>query len=259
MDIKQYIESGALELYVLGQLSESEAREVEKVATANPKVAAEITRIENVMERLAQSLSVPVDNQVLDRTLEQIRRQHTSSAGKTNTSANGLTWIAWTIALLALATAGWLWTVKSSTAAELAEVRQQYDTLKTDCATLSAEREANAAILATLTRPETKYIILGGTDNAPDSRAVVFYNTDVKQAYFSASYLPTPPAGKQYQLWGIDGEGPKSLGVLDLDLANGALLNLDYLPGVAAFAITLEELGGKEGPDLDALQVMGKV
>ena len=53
----------------------------------------------------------------------------------------------------------------------------------------------------------------------------MFYNQETEQIYFRAS--PTcllPPNGKQYQLWGINEDGPQSLGVLALDLEQDTVL-----------------------------------
>lgn len=259
MDIKQYIESGILELYVLGRLSGREAGEVEEYADEHPEVREEITHIEKVLEQLAVTMAVPVEARVLQKALQQIRSEQQAPATVPTEGARSLAWVAWALALLALAAAAWFWSVSNGSQSELQEVRQELETLRADCATISSERENTQSILAGLTLPDTRSIVLNGTENAPDKRAVVFYNTATEATYFSPSNLPAPPAGKQYQLWGIDGDGPKSLGVLDLDLDDGAILNLDYLPGVAAFAITLEDLGGKDAPDLSQLQVIGEV
>jgi hypothetical protein len=52
-EVKAYIESGILELYVLGQLSAIENKEVEEMAYKYPEVKAEILTIELAMENYA--------------------------------------------------------------------------------------------------------------------------------------------------------------------------------------------------------------
>ena len=52
-EVRAYIESGILELYVLGQLSATECDEVEAMAAKHPEVKAEITAIELAMEAYA--------------------------------------------------------------------------------------------------------------------------------------------------------------------------------------------------------------
>lgn len=259
MDITQYIESGVLELYVLGRLSAREAQEVVANAAQYPEIAAEIGRIETVLEDLAFRMAEDVSPEVLERTMREIRNQSTGGSTNVPPATGSPGWLPWLLTLAALVMAGAFWIADRNTNTQLADTQLELAELQEKCNTAEAQSEATNDILAALTRPATRNITLEGTDNAPDKRAVVFYNTEDEAAYFSASNLPAPPAGKQYQLWGIDGDGPKSLGVLDLDLETGAILDLDYLPGVAVFAITLEDLGGQDAPDLEQLQVLGEV
>lgn len=54
MDIKKYIESGILELYVLGLASEQESREVEMLAKEHQVVRDEISELNEAIEELAK-------------------------------------------------------------------------------------------------------------------------------------------------------------------------------------------------------------
>ncbi|GAB2809343.1 cupin domain-containing protein [Ferruginibacter profundus] len=47
--IKEFIESGVLELYVLGNASTAEAKEIERMAVMHPEIAAEIESIEKAL------------------------------------------------------------------------------------------------------------------------------------------------------------------------------------------------------------------
>jgi mannose-6-phosphate isomerase-like protein (cupin superfamily) len=51
MDIKKFIASGILEMYVLGQATELECAEVEKVVGQHPEIKAELTAIEIALEQ----------------------------------------------------------------------------------------------------------------------------------------------------------------------------------------------------------------
>lgn len=262
MDIKQYIESGVLELYVLGHLSQQDTLEVEKNAAEHTEIAAEIDRIEVSLEELAFATASEVNPKVLDRTLEQLRagrRPRAGNAGAPPAAGGAARYLPWVLAALALALAAWLWVGKNSTEEKLNNTEQELEQLRSDCRSITTERDDSQNILASLSSPDNQSIVLNGTDNAPDKRAVVFYNPTEEEAFFTASNLPAPPSGKQYQLWAIDADGPKSLGVLDLDLDGSAILPVDFIPAAAAFAITLEDLGGKPQPDLTQLQVIGEV
>lgn len=56
--ISDYIESGTLELYVMGMLSVEESVEVEKMMAMHPEVKAEVNAIELSLEKYAQANAV---------------------------------------------------------------------------------------------------------------------------------------------------------------------------------------------------------
>jgi len=57
--LREYIESGILELYVLGNVSQEEAKKVELLATEHEKIKNEINLISQTLEQLAMSQAVP--------------------------------------------------------------------------------------------------------------------------------------------------------------------------------------------------------
>ena len=264
MDIKKYLASGVLELYVLDRLSDSDRLEVELNAAKFPQIAEELSKIELALEALALELAPDVNPDILEKTLKNIRAKGpdsaTSSPAPPAAGSTGLSsFLPWLVAIGALLTSASLLFTTQNTNEELALLEEQYATLQQECDDAATERTQTTNILAALSDPGTQNILLNGTDNAPEKQAVIFYNSTKEQTLFTASNLPTPPTGKQYQLWAIDASGPKSLGVLDLDLDGSAVLPVDFFPDVAAFAITLEDLGGKPEPDLSQLQVIGEV
>ncbi len=276
MDLSAYINSGVLELYVLDRLSPDERREVERYADQYPEVKEEITEIEVALERFAllngaQALPSPtVLEQVLPKVRSQIPpapaatpRQATPSrpaiTPASATSPAALTWILAAALLIALGGLVYFYLQANHRGESINELEQRFSTLEQECEQERASTVNDQQQLAVLTDIDTRNVILTGSENAPDSRAVVFYNPTSGEALFSAANLPAPPAGKQYQLWAIDAQGPQDLGVLSATLSNDQLLAVRYLPDVAAFAVTLEDEGGKPSPDLSQLQVIGEV
>jgi anti-sigma-K factor RskA len=268
LDIKQYIASGILELYVLERLEPAQMREVEANALQHPEIRAEIDQIEQTLEAFAIAAAPDVSPDMLDRLLEETEgtRAPASPPEKTAeapaappaTSAS-FSWIPWLLAAAALAGLLYAYTQLGDRTEELQDLQGQLDILQKDCDESQEILRITQQRLNELTNPATKGIILAGTDNAPDKQAIVFYNPATNKTLFKAVNLPPPPTGKQYQLWAIDADGPKDLGVLALDLNGDVILEVNHLPAVAAFAITLEEEGGKPAPDLSTLQVYGAV
>ena len=71
MDIQEYISSGVLEAYVLGDLSEQEVNEVERMAKQHPEIKDEIETIEEFLSDIAQKTAIQppegLKEQILDR------------------------------------------------------------------------------------------------------------------------------------------------------------------------------------------------
>ncbi|WP_020567884.1 anti-sigma factor [Neolewinella persica] len=266
MDIKQYITSGILELYVLERLEPAEMREVEANALQHPEIRSEIDQIEQVLEAFAIAAAPEVSPEILDRLLKEAKGKKAPASTPERTAdvptpatSSSFAWIPWLLAIAALAALLYAYTQLGNRTEELQDVQGRLEILQKDCDENQEVIRAAQQRLNEVTNPATQGIILAGTDNAPDKQAIVFYNQATNKTLFKAVNLPPPPAGKQYQLWAIDADGPKDLGVLALDLEGNVVLEVNYLPAVAAFAITLEDEGGKPAPDLSTLQVYGDV
>ncbi|MFD0752069.1 hypothetical protein ACFQZS_18080 [Mucilaginibacter calamicampi] len=67
MHIKEYIESGALEAFVLGVASEAEERELMQLKRQYPEVDKNLAELEADMERIAQYMAVPPPPDMFER------------------------------------------------------------------------------------------------------------------------------------------------------------------------------------------------
>ena len=68
-DLKAYIETGILELYVLGDVTPDEKRQVEEMASKHPEVKAELGAIELSMELYAKENAVEPSENLRGRIL----------------------------------------------------------------------------------------------------------------------------------------------------------------------------------------------
>jgi hypothetical protein len=71
-DVKAYIESGILELYVLGDISAEERLQVEDMAAKYPAVKAEIAEIEKSMQLYAEANAVEPSEHLRNRVLSSL-------------------------------------------------------------------------------------------------------------------------------------------------------------------------------------------
>jgi anti-sigma-K factor RskA len=126
--------------------------------------------------------------------------------------------------------------------------------MRSDLERLQAENQALARVMDVVQSDRLRLIALGGTEHAPQSSGRVLWSPDAKKAVLYASGLPRPPAGRDYQLWVIEGQTPRSEGVFPVDAQGRATHVLPEVPapgGVGAFAVTLEPAGGVPQPTGD--------
>ena len=133
--------------------------------------------------------------------------------------------------------------------------------MRSDLERLQAENQALARVMDVVQSDRLRLVALGGTESAPGSQGRVLWSPDSRKAVFYASGLARPPAGKDYQLWVIEGQTPRSEGVFPVDAQGRAVHVLPEVPvpgGVGAFAVTLEPAGGVPQPT-GAMVLLGAV
>jgi hypothetical protein len=72
VEIKEYIESGVLEAFVIGSASEQEAQEVLRYKEQYPEIQSALNQIEVDMERVAQYMAVPPPPKIWAKIEERI-------------------------------------------------------------------------------------------------------------------------------------------------------------------------------------------
>jgi len=254
LEIKDYISSGVLELYVLGKLDAQENAAVELMASQHPEVRAELDAIELALEVYAQGHGqTPPPG-----TLGEIFRRANIQAPAPQASFSFLTAALALATIIGIIVAIWAYNNKGRAEAQVADVQQQLNVKTVDCDAIARENTANRAELEFLKDVGTKPIIMRGTpDKDPAAIASVYVNPQQNKAYLNIVSLPPAPPGKQYQLWAIVGtNAPTDMGVFDLPPTPGQLKEIAYradFAGAVTFAVTLEDAGGKPSPDLTQL------
>ncbi|MCZ4225487.1 anti-sigma factor [Pedobacter rhodius] len=283
-NLKAYIESGVLELYVLGDLSPEEALHVEEMAAQYPEVVAEIAAIEQAMEQYAMQNAVEPSADVETRLFEKlgIRDEYEietvsmppvyteepkivrldGSDGKVRTLRYALVAC---VALLILSTAALFITYN-----KLNDAHDQIASLNLDkqkfagvVRQLEFDNKGLDNMVAMNDSKEWATIRMAGQAFSPKSKMNVYWNKKDKTVLINyvAMNLPKTDAEHEYQLWALVNGKPVSLGVFGkLDsTSNEALQKMQTIQEAQAFAVTLEPMGGSVNPTMEKLTVMGGV
>lgn len=265
MDVEAYIESGILELYVAGALSEKENQEVYALMQQHPEILQEVLEIENAIITLTASTSRE-KNKALFGTISSILGFGGSADEKTvpvrQLRYNWITYTGWAAAVIL--GVGLFWTVNQNKqlqsdiqTADLEKsfLEYQIEVAKNDL------NEANT-LISVLRDDNIAEIPLAGQANFENTYAKVYWDQDNQKIYLDAAGLPEPPDGKVYQVWSLtlNPLTPVSLGTLDTFITDdNKIFEIENLNQSEAFGITLEPAGGSPSPTMEQLYTLGVV
>ncbi|MEJ8802116.1 anti-sigma factor [Pontibacter sp. H249] len=276
MHNEDYITSGILELYAAGGLTQAEQEEVERLAATNPEIRealdeacaaiaayAELYAVnpkprvkESIMQRIqhpTQDTNTILTNKASETTSLYLEAQKASSSYKWLLAASVV------LFLITGALSMHFYSKWQNAEDRLAEVtiREQLLAQNSKNASLRLQRQGEA--LSILRDPEFKPVRLQGVDKHPEAEITVYWSPERQQVYVDEVSLPTPPSGKQYQLWALLDGKPIDAGLIEIAPEEAGLQQMKNIRAAQAFAVTLEPAGGSKEPTLDQLMVMGQI
>jgi len=270
-EVKAYIESGILELYVLGDVTAQERAEVEAMALKHPAIKAELDEIEKSLELYAAANAVePAENQrdrILNSLLTNLSDDRTFPSRATKAEHNVVPFerpkqtnfykyaFAACLALLIvsiIALVNVYSNLKQSNT-ELAVLQSQNQHFSNRVNVMDHE-------LSVFRDPSFKLLKLNGMGKTPSAALTVAWSPSKKKVMIDMANVNMPVNDKdhQYQLWALVGKTPVSLGVFDADTTSKDMKEMKGIASADAFAVTLEKRGGSPTPTMDQMVVIGK-
>ena len=273
MDIKSYISSGKLELFLLGELTEREREEVLSLAKTHPEIQRELDELEETMFSFDNMTGVSPSKEVKDKIFSTLENDFilkeapkpTAAPADTKVVPIGSPWkpfaIAASIAAIVASGAAFYYADKyqerndqftallqdqSVMADNLNQVKQDFE---------EADSRLDKFVAGDFKRIEMKG---EGFDMQKDARVDVLWDQNAQEVFIAVNTLNDLSDDQDYQLWAIGEDGPVGIGLVN----SGEKLTLQQMEAVAqagAFAITIEPKGGSKSPTLEKLVVLGEV
>lgn len=276
MDIQKYIESGKLELFLLGELTEREREEVMAMAQAYPEIQAELDALEEGMFAFDTLTGKEPSSQVKDKlfaALQEDFQEETPASiaseetepGKEAKVVKVSTWRPFAIAASLVA-------ILASSAAiyyaqKFYETDEKFTALVLDQQVM-ADNLNKANLEFEVTESRLDRIVAGdflrvemkgeALPMQKDAKVDVFWDKNAQEVFVAVNNLNSLSDEFDYQLWAIGEDGPIGIGLVN----PGEKFTLQQMNAVAAagaFAITIEPKGGSESPTLEKLVVLGEV
>ena len=295
--IQEYIESGILEQYVLGELSAAEQAAVEARAARDPAVQAELLEVQEALGFYAEAHAVVVPAGVRERVLGNVMARIGAPANDLRTQVDALAAaqrpvvppvapVAGEAVVRSMSSApvaapagrsNWAMAASVALLLSLAANALLFNSWKEASADLVAVQNERARYAATSTvaerqlgdlrqenlvlrSDEFRTVALAGTKTAPTARAKVLFNPRTHKVYIDVKSLPALAAGQQYQLWALDKGKPVDAGVLTAATATGeGIQHMKDVASAQTFAMTVEPAGGSINPTLSTMTVVGNI
>ena len=271
-DIKAYMESGILELYILGDVTPEEKLQVEAMAAKHPAIKAELDEIERSMEAYARENPIEPADDLRERILSSLvtnfaddrafNKEPEETGAKVVTMVQPKTYkfykyaFAACLALLLVSIAALI-----STYSKLQDSNVQIASLRSSNDKFAKTASFYHGEFDVVTDASFKFLKLQGTKKSPESQITVAWSPVRKKVWIDLRSLKVPANDDthQYQLWALIGNKPVSLGVFDKSTADTAAMKEMQSTALAdAFAVTLEPRGGSVSPTMDQMVVLGK-
>lgn len=264
MNLKEYINSGIVESYVLGLATEAERIEFEQLCATHPELVEARESFEDLLQEQLMADAVAPPLSVKQKILATINPSEPEVAPKRieHYETPVRSFSAWKLMaaaslLLLIATGYWAFTTSAKNKELLARQQQ----LESELEQSSRQLQSLQSDAAKLYDPGMKMVALKGTDVAPQAFTTVYWDTTGtnKDVYLMINNLPQPANDKQYQLWALLDGKPIDLGVFDYDVRQKRLLvKMQNVQNAQAFAITLEKKGGNAVPE-GSVYVVGEL
>ena len=263
MDIKDYIESGILELYVYGSLSKRENEEVARMIRRYPEIQEEVEKIEAALLNLSAA-AAPHNPQFL---INSLRSRISAKAGKTKTPATGRktnfpAYFGWAASIFLLIGLFLMFNKNRELRQSLQALQAKQALIESQIVETRGEKEKAQELLEVLRNRNVIKVPLGGQDIAPDAYASAWWDRTNNITYIDAKNLPEPPRGMVYQVWSLKLQPltPTSIGLLEgFEEDENKIFVLENPNNSEGFGITLEPEGGSETPTMERLYTLGTV
>lgn len=278
IELKNWIESGILERYVLGQTNEIETAEVEKYKSLFPEVVSELAQIEANIELLAfenavtpksnskklifQSLNLDIQQpqKVVEVEKAEIEvKQETPVIALSPSQSNVQRWLV-AASLLALVSIGlnlFFFSRINQLNQAVAELQLEEQVQQAKYASLKLQTDSISQQNQWLALLEVKKVTLNPLSDKVNKPIQVFFNQTDGKVMLNAGGIKPIPQTNQYQLWALAGGNPISLGMFSGD--EKEMQWLQAVENAEAFAVTIEPYGGSPTPTMENLVLMGKV
>lgn len=247
-------------------LGGSDTRTEQEHPEKNPQINKHIPDAQNVLELLASANAVNPHPELRQKILQKIMGGQNSFSRIVQLQSKVKTYQRYSIAasvMFAITTSATMYykNLHDNSNAALHIVKEELERSKELHYVLATKADVLDQRVHLLTNPDIVEISMKSLKkelSQPVLRTSVYWDTKENTVFLEVQSLPENNDSTDYQLWAITDGKPKDLGVIHFKNIP-SIFKMKNTDSADAFAITLEEKGGKPSPTLENLTVLGKV
>lgn len=266
MDTQEYINSGILELYVAGALSEKENLEVYNMMLKHPEVLQEVLNIESAIVKLTAQASPGNSQFIFNSIKEALGFSNGSNDTKVVTmdtkKSKWFTYSGWAASIVLAGGLLWMVNQNQTLNSQIKTVQTDKEFLEIQIENINSDLADTKQILNVFRDKNIITVPLAGQAVYPEGYAKVYWDKTDNTVFLDLQGLPEPPEGKVYQIWSLtlNPLTPTSLGTIDdFKTDNNKIFRLENANESQAFGITLEPAGGSASPTMEQLYTLGVI
>lgn len=254
MNIKEYISSGIIELYVLGICSPEEEKEFESLRLQYPELDAAVQEYEIQLETEMQQQATLPSAEIDEKILKKFDSLNTPVVALPVNKENKRSVSWWKMAaaasiLLLITSAVFNYLLYNKTKKQELALQSKGDNKPT----------LPAGDYEILKDPTITPVAMYGVGYHAICRCTMFWDKKTGKIYVMIHHLPKSSESKDYQLWANVNGTQVSVGIVK-DEIRGRFIEMQNVPaGATAFTVTLEKAGGSTTPDMDEAYLAGRI
>lgn len=257
MSSKEYIESGAVELFVVGKLDAQEMQDISASILEFPELKEEVIRIEKKLISLSELVAPYLPEHIHTNLSQKLTPAPLPSK---IIQSKRFSIIAWAAIFVLASLLTWSIQENQQINIEIAKTMEKIDSTKLENNQVLEQLAEKSELLQQLRNPDLIIENLGGQGEFAESFAKVYWNKEDQKVFIDAMGLPEPPTDQEYQVWSLtlNPLSPTSIGLLsDFSENDEKIFSLANQNESQAFGITLEPKGGSVTPTMEKLYVLG--
>lgn len=257
MDINAIRTSGILELYALGLLDDKEVGQVSEYLIQFPELQVDLFDIQKALQSYAQTYGIKPRPELEEEIVNEVRSQggfkNQSFAQNSNPSVpkgNVNFWLGLST-ILGLMALGTLWYAFQNIQSN-ERLQQELNVVASECDSITTEKDKELNLYKLVLNSETKTLNFTPTEKFGSIEVLLYNNNASNQNFIKVNNFPELKEGQVLQLWSLmPNQDPKPLDIFNQN--SELIIPVQFIPGTKTYAITIEEAGGAQVPNLELL------